>query len=169
MAKNRHFEIICETEVRGLYLSAMRERLTSFMSWAVILSEVSHVFCCVLPTLFSVLTVLAGLGLISVVPGFIMSWHDAIHAYEIPIIATSAIITVLAWYVYFNARANDCHATGCVHEPCTPRKDRAKRVLIAGTTLFVINFAIFFFLHYLPDHGVYSFGAEAHLEGHAAH
>lgn len=143
----------------------MRERLTSIMSWAVIFSEFSHVFCCVLPTIFSVLTLLAGFGLITVVPGFIMSWHAAIHAYEIPIIATSGIITVLAWYVYWSARKADCHSTGCVHEPCAPRKDRAKRVLQIGTALFLVNFAIFFFLHYLPELGVYSFGAEAtHIE-----
>lgn len=158
----------------------MRQRLTSIMSWAVIASEFSHVFCCILPTLFSVLTVLAGLGLITIVPHFIMDWHDAIHAYEIPIILTSGVITVLAWLVYFSARKVDCHDTGCGHPPCAPRKSRAYKVLMIGTVLFAVNVSIFLFLHYLPEKGAYTLGApaaESHLDhnhedhdhGHAAH
>jgi len=140
------------------------------MPWAVVLSELSHVFCCVLPTLFSVLTVLAGLGLISVVPGFIMEWHDAIHAYEVPIILSSGVITVLAWLVWFNAKEADCHDTGCGHPPCAPRKSRAHTILVVGTALFVINAAIFLFLHYLPEPGVDVFGIhEATVEAHHEH
>lgn len=136
----------------------MRQRIASILSWAVILSEVSHVFCCVLPTIFSVLTLLAGFGLLSVVPTFILQWHDAIHFYEIPVIATSGIITVLAWAVYFGARDVDCHDTGCGHEPCSPRKTRAGRILKIGTILFIVNLAVFTFLHYLPEQGFYTLG-----------
>ena len=136
----------------------MRERLTTIMSWAVIASEFSHVFCCVLPTLFSVLTILAGIGLISVVPHFIMDIHDAIHAYEIPIIMTSGVITLAAWAVYLNAGKVDCHDTGCVHEPCDASKARAGLILKIGTGLFIANLTIFMFLHYLPEQGYYTLG-----------
>lgn len=147
----------------------MRRNLTNIMSWAVVLSELSHVFCCVLPTLFSVLSLLAGLGMISVVPGFLMEWHEAIHAYEIPIILTSGAITVAAWIVYLSAKESDCHSTGCVHEPCGPRKSRAYKVLMVGTVLFVVNVTIFLFLHYLPEHGFDLFGLNvpAQLEPHS--
>jgi len=139
----------------------MRERLTFIMSWAVILSEFSHVFCCVLPTVFSVLSILAGLGMIAVVPGFILHFHTAIHAYEIPIIATSGIITIMAWFIYLNADKVDCHSTGCVHEPCDTRKSRAGTILKIGTVMFIVNLTIFTFLHYLPDHGYYTLGHQA--------
>jgi len=139
----------------------MRQRLATFMSWAVIASEFSHVFCCVLPTLFSILSILAGLGMISVVPGFIMDLHEHIHAYEVPIITTSGIITVLAWVVYLNAGAVDCHNTGCEHEPCDTRKARAGTVLKIGTALFIANLLIFTFLHYLPEQGYYTLGSSA--------
>jgi len=136
-------------------------RLTTIMSWAIILSECSHVFCCVLPTLFSVLSILAGIGLISIVPTFIMTFHSAIHAYEIPIIATSGIITALAWVVYLNAGKVDCHDTGCVHEPCDSRKSRAGTILKVGTVMFLVNLTLFTFLHYLPEHGYYTLGHQA--------
>lgn len=128
----------------------MYKHLPKIMPWAVIASELGHVFCCVLPTLFSVLTLLAGIGLLSVVPGFIIDLHEAMHEYELVIIGFSCVITLLAWLVYMKADNLDCHSTGCGHGPCDTRKNRAGTILKVGTILLVVNIFIFVFFHYLP-------------------
>ena len=45
------------------YTSMEKRRKAVF--WAVLLSETSHLFCCVLPSVFSVLSLLVGVGMIS--------------------------------------------------------------------------------------------------------
>ena len=38
------------------------ERIQQVLHWTVIVSAGSHIFCCVLPTLVTVLSLIAGLG-----------------------------------------------------------------------------------------------------------
>ncbi|MBI1301954.1 MAG: hypothetical protein GC137_09920 [Alphaproteobacteria bacterium] len=120
------------------------KRLQNTFSWVVVFSEVSHVFCCVLPTVFSLLTFLVGLGLIGVVPVWMDSMHHIMHDWEFTLIASSGFVLVLGWGLQFLSRRVDCHDTGCGHGPCTPKKHRAGRILTFATILFVINVAIYF-------------------------
>lgn len=120
--------------------------------WAVVLSETTHLFCCVLPTVVSVMGLLAGAGLVTAMPGFIGDFHDIIHAYEVPLIVISGVVLALGWGLYELSRRIDCHETGCAHGACAPRKDKTLLILSIATTLFTANLAIYWFLH--AHHGV---------------
>lgn len=117
------------------------------LSIAVLLSEFSHVFCCILPTVFTVLSFAANLGLVSVLPGFILDWHEYIHGYELPIIIGSGAMLALGWLAYLSTRKVDCHDEGCCHPPCEPQKNTNARILQIASVLFLINISIFLFVH----------------------
>src|SRR5690606_14732462 len=88
----------------------------------IILSESMHIFCCVLPTLFSLMGLLAGLGVVAALPPSFNTLHEALHAYEVPLIIVSGLLIALGWGVDRYSRKIDCHDTGCCHEPCGPQK-----------------------------------------------
>lgn len=123
------------------------ERIQKSLMAALIASEMSHIFCCVLPTVFSVLSLLAGLGLVGAMPEFFVHIHDFMHDKEIPMIVISGIVLAFGWWIYFMSRKMDCHSTGCGHGPCTPRKTRAHGVLKIASVLFVANVLIFAVVH----------------------
>lgn len=123
------------------------ERIQKTIFWAVVASEFSHIFCCVLPTVVSLLSLLAGLGLLSVMPSSLVAIHDLIHDYEIPMIITSAIVLAFGWTLHMISIRIDCHNTGCVHEPCTPKKKRSSKLLLIATLLFVTNVSIYTLVH----------------------
>jgi len=100
-----------------------------------------------LPTLFSLASVLTGLGLMVAVPGWLTSFHDVMHRWEVPMIIFSASVVVLGWALYFSSKKIDCHDTGCCHEPCEPRKKTANRILIVATVLLIFNVSIYFGIH----------------------
>lgn len=120
------------------------EKLRRNIVWFVIASEVSHLFCCVLPTLAALLSLAVGVGLL---PTAFTALHDVIHGYEIPIITFSAIMLGLGWWAYWLARRTDCHALGHDEHACHKTTDRSKVYLLIGTVLFVMNFLIFITLH----------------------
>ena len=111
------------------------------------MSELGHVFCCVLPTVFTVLSFAANIGLISMAPAWLMEIHERIHHYEVPIIIFSGVMLLLGWITFYYANKLDCHDTGCGHPPCDPVKLRNRRIMIAATALFVINLLIFSIIH----------------------
>ncbi len=115
--------------------------------WAVVLSETSHVFCCVFPTIFSVIGLLAGLGMVTAMPAGMLAMHNLIHAWELPMIATSAVILALGWAAILYSDKIDCHSTGCAHGACAPKKNRAHLVLKIATVLFVFNVFIYATIH----------------------
>ena len=123
------------------------KRIQDIFSWAVVLSEVSHVFCCVLPSIFSVLTVLVGMGLIGVMPIWMENAHEVMHGWEIPLIIMSGVVLALGWTLHFISKKIDCHDTGCGHEPCEPKKKNTARILKIATCLFVINIVIYLVVH----------------------
>lgn len=111
-------------------------------------SESVHIFCCGLPTLFSILSVLAGMGVIATMPSIIESTHALMHVYEIPVIAFSGVVLLLGWGLYSYGQKLDCRTeSACSHGPCEPKKDRTKLFLIAATLLFLGNLAIYFIFH----------------------
>jgi hypothetical protein len=115
--------------------------------WALILSESTHVFCCVLPTVFSVLSLFAGLGLIGVMPSFIVDLHALFHAWEVPMLIASGLILALGWWLYRFSRRIDCHDTGCHHGPCNPSKNKVSIILMIATGLFVVNLFVYTVFH----------------------
>lgn len=126
-----------------------KHRKTAF--WAFIASESIHIFCCVLPTLFSVLSLLIGVGYISSMPAFMVISHEWIHAYEIPVMITSLAIILLGWGFYAYSRRLDCaqeKASSCCHEPCAPKKDRSHLLLMLASGLFFVNLVIYFAFHF---------------------
>ena len=114
---------------------------------AIIVSEMSHIVCCGLPIFFSILSLLSGLGLVSALPSSFVWLHDVLHHYELPMLIVSALILGLGWLALWYAEKMDCHETGCHHEPCTPRKKTASKVLIVATILFAINISVYFGIH----------------------
>ena len=60
--------------------------------WLVVASEISHLFCCVLPTLAAVLSLAVGVGIL---PTAFTQLHDFIHAAEVIFIGSRAQLPIL--------------------------------------------------------------------------
>ena len=115
---------------------------------SVVASESIHIFCCVLPTVFSILSLLAGMGVVATLPSFLNDAHAAIHAYEIPMIMVSGLILLFGWGLYLYSRKIDCRNEGtCAHTPCEPKKNRTKIFMMLATILFVVNIMVYFAFH----------------------
>lgn len=123
------------------------ERIQKSMGWAIIAAETSHVFCCILPTLFSLISFAVGLGMIAAMPAGMESLHAVLHEWEMPLIVFSGAVIAFGWLVQAIAGKIDCHDTGCEHGPCTPRKHKAGRILKIATLLFVFNVLIYTVVH----------------------
>ena len=123
------------------------EKIQKGLIWSLILSETTHVFCCVLPTVFSFVSLLAGLGVVSALPAGWVAFHDFMHEWEIPLIFLSGLILALGWGLYRISVKIDCHDNGCGHGPCHPKKSGALLVLKIATGLFAVNTLIYVALH----------------------
>lgn len=122
-------------------------RLHSAINWMSITSEISHFFCCGIPIIFSILSLMSGMGIIASMPMGINWLHDAMHEYEVPMIIMSGFIILLGWTLHAVARRIDCHNTGCGHQPCSPKKKKSSKILMIATGLFAVNLAGYFLLH----------------------
>lgn len=132
------------------------QRIQTGIFWAVILSETSHVFCCVLPTLFSLLSLLAGIGMISSMPGPLVNIHETLHEWELPIVALSGLILATGWGLHRYSLRLDARQSCCAHGECAPSKRRSSTILKIATILFVVNVTVFLFFHrglgiFVPD------------------
>lgn len=145
------------------------KRTQQITSYLALLSEVSHVFCCVLPSVFSVLTMLVGLGILGAVPVGMVQFHDFMHGWEMPIMVTSGGILLLGWALHIISEKLDCRSTGCAHEPCTPKKKKTSRILKIATVLFVVNVAIYVSVHMPHDVSKQEQGVHAHHDDHHHH
>ena len=123
------------------------ENLRRHFGLAVLISELGHVFCCVLPTIFTVLSFAANIGLIGMAPSWLMEIHARIHHYEVPIIIFSGVILILGWVAFYLSRKVDCHDTGCGHPPCDTGKTENGKIMVIATILFLINLSIYAFVH----------------------
>jgi hypothetical protein len=125
----------------------LNKNINQNFAWAVLASELSHVFCCVLPTLFTVISFAANIGMISAAPIWLMDMHESIHHYEIPIILFSGAMVCFGWAVHRMSLRVDCHDTGCAHPPCSPTKSRNTKILMIATILFLANVTIYATIH----------------------
>lgn len=131
--------------------------------WAIIVSETSHVFCCVLPTVFSILSLLSGFGLIVAMPGWMESLHSVMHRWETTMIGASALVIGLGWGLYFYSRGAECRDHGCCHGDCGSRRRLSQRVLLAATVLLAFNLTIYFVFHrHQNEISTYVRGEHAH-------
>lgn len=144
---------------------AAMTRLHRHLSVAVLLSECSHVFCCVLPSVVTLLSLATNLGLMTVMPGFLLELHEAIHHYELAIIVFSGVVLAVGWIVQVGSSRVDCHDHGCHHPPCDPRKKMNGRILIVASILFGANIFIYAFVHKNVLNLPY-FEVHTALEGH---
>lgn len=125
------------------------KKLQKTLFWTILATQSSHVFCCGLPGVVSMLSLLTGLGMVSTLPPVLENLHESIHQYEVPILIFSGVILVLGWALDAMSHKIDCHDTGCTHPPCAPKKNSAHKILILSTLLFVINVAIYVFFHHV--------------------
>lgn len=139
------------------------KKVQGVFSWVVILSECSHVFCCVLPTMFSVLTLLVGMGMMGGLPIWMQNAHEVLHAWEIPMIAFSGMVLLVGWGLQILSKRMDCHDTGCGHGACAPKKDRSELVLKIATILFLVNITVYGVFH--RDIGGFFHGANLPMIG----
>lgn len=123
------------------------------LSWLVLVSEFGHVFCCVLPSVFSILSIMVGMGLIGAMPLWLASWHEIMHGWEIPIITFAGVVVAMGWLLHYISIKIDCHDTGCGHGPCGPKKKKASKVLMVATALFLINIVVYLSVHIGMDEG----------------
>lgn len=129
------------------------EKLQKATFWALVLSESTHVFCCVLPTLVSIISLLAGAGALSFIPSGILDLHDLLHHWEVPIIVFSGVLLALGWGLHLVSEKLNCvDASACCHEPCAPKKTMTLKIMIAATLLFIFNIVIYFVFHAGKDH-----------------
>jgi hypothetical protein len=127
------------------------EKYKNTVLTAIVLSEASHIFCCVLPTVFSIVSLLSGIGIISALPLGWVHIHDMLHHYEVPMIALSGLVLALGWGLHWYTEhmmtdQTETH-THCCHGPCEPKKNKVHFVLKAATVLFVVNVSIYFIFH----------------------
>jgi len=112
------------------------------------MSETMHVFCCVIPTVISIVSLLTGaVGAAALMPAGILVLHEFMHHYEVPMIIVSGGLLILGWVLQGISYRIDCHSTGCGHGPCKPKKNMSVYVLIGATILFIFNTAIYLLFH----------------------
>ena len=130
-------------------MSISPEKLQRNIAFSVILAESTHVFCCVLPTIVTLLSVLSSLGVVTQVPVLMLDIHEMLHHYEIPIIAFSGAMLILGWVLYGISRKIECAKPHCEpHETvCTPHKNNTKLVLAIASVLFLVNITVYFTVH----------------------
>lgn len=147
----------------------MNQKIQKSLMFAVILSETSHLFCCVLPTIVSLMGLLAGLGMVVALPAGVLELHDFLHEWEVPMIAGSGVILALGWIAVHYSEKVDCHSTGCSHGACAPRKNRAHLVLKIATVLFVFNVLVYTVVHRSAWFNDHSPLAHHEADGHGEH
>lgn len=141
-------------------------KIQSIFVWFVIVSELSHVFCCVLPSIFTIVSIIMTMGFISAMPVWMSNVHDVIHEWEIPVITVSGVILLISWALHFISKRIDCHDTGCMHEPCEPKKSKNLIVLKIATVLFVINISIYSAIHLSYQHSSQAHKQHGHEYNH---
>lgn len=125
------------------------QSIQTVINWFCLTTEISHFFCCGLPILFSILSLLSSAGLVATMPAGLEHIHHLTHDYEVSIIMISGVILAMGWGLHYIAYRIDCRTTGCAHAPCAPKKRRSGKVLMIATILFALNLIGYFALHHV--------------------
>lgn len=106
-----------------------------------LLTSVTHIFCCGLPLVMSII----GLGTVIGLSG-IHAIHDVMHQYEVDILIGSGILLAIGGIVQIIAWRLDCREDGaCTHTPCAPKKNKSLILLLLAATFYIINLLMFAF------------------------
>jgi hypothetical protein len=124
--------------------------------WAIVLSESSHIFCCVLPTLFSLVSLLSTFGLVVAMPGWLQDLHGIMHGWEPVMIGFSVAVVALGWGLHYLAhhmnKLGPHEHTCCDHDHGAPAKaSTTHKILIAASVLLIINIGVYFGFHRNAD------------------
>lgn len=124
------------------------QKLQKKIYWAVILSESSHIFCCVLPTVFSLLAILTNLGMF-IMPASFVVFHEFMHEWELPIVVTSGVVLALGWALHWHSLTGKECPSGCQHhtDKAHPSVRKTHLILKIATVLFLINVFVFLVVH----------------------
>ena len=113
-----------------------------------ILSLCTHFFCCFLPGVVSVLTLVTVTGAATITMedfGIPESVHEQMIYISALVLVISGFLNYLSWKI-------DCREVGCVHEPCAPRKSKYFKLYMISVVFFLLNAVIHFTLHVPHEH-----------------
>ena len=145
-------------------------KLNNRLFLAVLASETIHVFCCVLPTVFSILSLMAGFGLAVTMPTILTQTHDFLHHYEVPMIIFSLFILICGWGAYFYSRQMSCRDNdACDHTSCARKASKTKTLMVIASVLFIVNVTVYTVFHRHADVAVHIMDIHEHEHEHEQH
>lgn len=107
----------------------------------VVITSLSHIFCCGLPVAMSILGVSSALGVV----GVTTVWESVLHEWETEILMFSGIMLLVGIILQYISYKIDCiEDAGCHHEPCAPKKRTWFYVLLAASLVYLVNVFVFF-------------------------
>ena len=138
----------------------MQKRIATYLTYA---SAFSHLFCCFLPGVLSILTLIASSGAAAVTLedfGIPEAWHDDIIKFSATVLIISGIMNFISWRI-------DCREDGnCTHEPCETKKNTYLKLYLFSVVFFFINVSIHYGFHVDHDHSLHGHEAHAHTHIH---
>lgn len=108
----------------------------------VVLSLLTHIFCCVLPLVMSITSLASILGFTAVHE----MWESTFHAYEVDILIFSGSMLLVGGLSALVSHWIDCRRDAhCAHDDCAPKKRWSEYVLLGAAILFICNLALYLF------------------------
>ena len=112
-----------------------------FSPYFVILSCLTHLFCCGIPFFLSITSFGSVIGLTSF-SLFNFSWFEEIEVYLFSITTLVLLFSVIS---EINSRRIDCLKDGlCDHDSCEPKKKFIRLNLSIAIVLYFLNFLVFY-------------------------
>lgn len=118
------------------------DKIIRYSNRADLLSIGAHIFCCGVPTIAALLSLISTAGMTGVLAiehltDLTETWHQAAFYF-------STAMVLLAVTSYVIARRRDCVAEGhCAHEPCAPKKTTGWKRLALSLVLYAANVGVF--------------------------
>ena len=107
---------------------------------AVVIAELSHVFCCGLPIVVAVMSTGSQIGM----GGAFLAFHALVHDYEKAILAASGAMLGVGFLLHYVSFHLDCRATECSQSDCAPQRFRVGWIFIIAVALYAGNLAFYF-------------------------
>ena len=134
----------------------MSNRLVqNISSWTAVSGGLVHIFCCGLPALFSILSLLGAFGLSALIPHGVEAFHEAIHDYELYIWMVSLLMLAIGWAAHAYSLHMNCHeeVPECGdHKPCDVSHRNARIILVLASVLFASSSVMLFMEHFHIHH-----------------
>lgn len=85
------------TILQSMKVSPPNNTVKNVTTGFVVLAELAHIFCCLLPVSIAVMSVGGQIGL----GGMFLTYHDVIHSYEIPILVGSGLVLAIGLALHY--------------------------------------------------------------------